>query len=97
MVSQYNLKPDERYGIKNLMLVVSRRLTIRGFIVSDPGMGDRYAAEHQREVQQWLHDGTFKARLAVTEGMDHAVDGFLGMLRGKNFGKALLKIADLPA
>ncbi|KAI9841431.1 MAG: hypothetical protein M1837_000707 [Sclerophora amabilis] len=95
MVSQYNLKPDEQYGIKSLMSVVAKRLTIRGFIVNDSEMGGVYAAEHQKNVQKWIHEGTFKAQYSVTSGIDDAVDGFLGMLQGKNFGKAILQIADL--
>ena len=34
MISQYNKPPSEAYGVKNLMLVVGKRLTMRGFIVS---------------------------------------------------------------
>ncbi|KAI4135914.1 MAG: hypothetical protein LQ347_000250 [Umbilicaria vellea] len=95
MISQYNLKPEETYGVKNLTMVVSKRLKIQGFIVMDHNMGPKYAAEHQKDVQKWIHDGTFKARQSVTDGIDNAVDGLLGMLKGDNFGKAVLKIADL--
>ncbi|KAI9853110.1 MAG: hypothetical protein M1838_001611 [Thelocarpon superellum] len=95
MISQYNLKPEEQYGVKNIIAVVSKRLTIRGFIVTDPNMGPVYFAEQQKNMQKWIHEGTFKSQLDVTDGIDHAVDGFLGMLQGKNFGKALLKLADL--
>jgi NADPH-dependent curcumin reductase CurA len=95
MISQYNAKPGEQYPIRNLMQTVAKRLTIRGFIVSDENMGPRHAKEHQEKLQKWLSEGTFKAKLSVTEGIDNAVDGFLGMLSGKNFGKAILQIADL--
>jgi len=95
MISQYNAKPDELYPIRNLMNVVAKRLTIRGFIVGDENMGPKHAKEHQEKLQKWLADGTFKAKLSVTEGIDNAIDGFLGMLEGKNFGKAVLQIADL--
>ncbi|KAL6706384.1 hypothetical protein ACN47E_005490 [Coniothyrium glycines] len=95
MISQYNSKPEERYPIRNLMHVVAKRLTMRGFIVGDENMGPKHAKEHQEKLQKWLHDGTFKAKLSVTEGIDHAVEGFLGMLEGKNFGKAVLQIRDL--
>lgn len=95
MISQYNAKPGEQYPIRNLMQVVAKRLTIRGFIVGDENMGPRHAKEHQEKLQKWLADGTFKAKLSVTEGIDNAIDGFLGMLEGKNFGKAVLQIADI--
>ena len=57
-------------------------------------MGPKYAAEHQQNLQQWIKDGTFKVKLSVTEGIDNAAEGLVGMLKGENFGKALLKIAD---
>ena len=95
MISQYNNKPEEAYPIKNLMNVVAKRLTMRGFIVSDENMGPKHAKEHQEKLQKWLSEGNFKAKLSVTEGIDNSVDGFLGMLKGHNFGKAVLQIADL--
>ena len=58
-------------------------------------MGPKYAAEHQKNVAKWIHDGTFKAQQSITEGIDNAIFGFIGMLKGENFGKAVLKIADL--
>jgi NADPH-dependent curcumin reductase CurA len=36
-------------------------------------------------------------KLSITDGIDNAAEGFIGMLQGKNFGKALVKIADLEA
>ena len=95
MVSQYNLLPEEKYGVKNLGFVVSKRLTIRGFIQSDDNMRPVYTDRHQENVGKWLADGTFKSKIDVTEGIDNAADGLLGLLAGKNFGKAVLKIADL--
>ena len=95
MVSQYNLKPEELYPIRNLMQIVSKRLKIQGFIVGDANMGPNYTKEHQEKLQKWIGEGTFKAQQSVTVGIDNAIDGFLGMLQGKNFGKAVLQIADL--
>ncbi|KAI9682280.1 MAG: hypothetical protein M1817_000334 [Caeruleum heppii] len=95
MVSQYNLKPDELYGVKSLMQVVVKRVTFRGFIVGDAEFGPKYAAEQQKNMQKWIHEGTFKAQQSVTEGVDDAAEGLIGMLQGRNFGKAVLKIADL--
>ena len=96
MISQYNLStPEDAYGVKNIFLVVSKRLTIQGFIVGDPDMGPKYAAQHQENLQKWINDGSFIAKQSITEGIDNAADGFLGMLRGDNFGKAILTIAEL--
>ncbi|KAF4301690.1 Alcohol dehydrogenase superfamily zinc-containing [Botryosphaeria dothidea] len=95
MISQYNLTPEERYGITNLFMVTTKRITMRGFIVADADMGPKYAVEHQKKLQQWIHDGSFKAKTHVDVGVENAVDAFLGMLNGKNFGKTVLQIADI--
>ena len=96
MISQYNItSPDEKYGVKNLGVVVSKRLKIQGFIVTDPDMGPKYAVDHQKNVAKWIHDGSFKAQQSVTKGIDNAVAGLLGMLKGENFGKAILTIKEM--
>ncbi|KAF2139993.1 uncharacterized protein K452DRAFT_327902 [Aplosporella prunicola CBS 121167] len=95
MISQYNLEPQNMYGVKNLFHIVSKRITMRGFIVSDKDMGPKYAEQHQKNMAQWIADGSFKVKLHIDEGIDAAPDAFLGMLAGKNFGKTVLQIADL--
>lgn len=92
MISQYSKRPDERYGVPNMMNVVAKRLTIRGFIVGDANMGPMYAEEHQEKVSKWLSEKTFLAKVDITEGIDNGVTGFCNMLEGKNFGKAVLKL-----
>lgn len=96
MVSQYNISdPDKRYGVKNLGAVVGKRLKMQGFIVSDPDMGPKYGADHQKNVAKWISEGTFKAQQSVTIGIDNAIKGLLGMLKGENFGKSVLTIEDM--
>jgi NADPH-dependent curcumin reductase CurA len=95
MVSEYSKPDSEKYGVKNLMLIVGKRITMRGFIVGDENMGPRYVKDRNEKVAKWLHDGSFKATISVTDGIDNAPEGFVGMLQGKNFGKAVLKIADV--
>jgi NADPH-dependent curcumin reductase CurA len=72
--------------------IIGKQLVIEGFIVITPDFGPAYAEEHQERVQAWLADGSLKAKLYVTEGIDNAAEGFVGMLKGENFGKAVLKI-----
>ncbi|KAL3422130.1 zinc-binding dehydrogenase [Phlyctema vagabunda] len=95
MISQYNIKPDEQYGLKNLMQIVAKRLTIRGFIVSDADMGPVYYQERNERISKWLSEGTFQSKIHVVDGIDNGAEGFVGMLAGKNFGKTVLKIADV--
>jgi NADPH-dependent curcumin reductase CurA len=76
-------------------LVVGKRLRIRGFIVFDPDMGPKYWDEHQKNVQKWIKGGELQVKLSVTVGIDNAAKGLVGMLKGENFGKAMLKVADI--
>jgi NADPH-dependent curcumin reductase CurA len=69
--------------------VLTKRLTIRGFIVSD------FAARHAdflRDMSQWVREGKIKYREHVTEGLDNAPDAFMGLLKGANFGKQLVRV-----
>lgn len=91
-ISQYNLPPEKRYPITNTFLTVVRRLTWTGFLVSDANMGPVHAKAHHENVSKWLKDGSFKAKIHETVGIENAAEAFVGMLRGDNFGKAVLKV-----
>ncbi|KAF3803909.1 NADP-dependent oxidoreductase RED1 [Colletotrichum gloeosporioides] len=92
MIGNYNVPPEQQEGIKGLMQLVSKQITMEGFLVGNPKFGPAHFKEHQENMQKWLADGSVKAKLSITDGIDHAADGFIGMLVGKNFGKAVLKI-----
>ncbi|XRM41993.1 hypothetical protein ABZX51_005236 [Aspergillus tubingensis] len=94
MVSQYNLKPEERYGVKNLYNVVTKRLRMRGFIVGDKDMGPKWIKERDEKVTAWLQEGSINAKEDITVGIENGPEAFVAMLRGENLGKAVLKIAD---
>ncbi len=88
LISQYNAAP---YPIKNLQNFVIKRLTMRGFIVSDPDMGPIYTKEHQERVQKWIKEGSFKVLIHETQGIDNSPEGLVGIFHGRNKGKAVLK------
>lgn len=90
--SQYNFADGQGYGIRNTGLVVNKRLTWKGLSVFDEQTGGIYAAEHQENVQKWIHDGTFKPLMDVTQGIDNAAEALVRLLQGKNVGKAVLKL-----
>jgi len=91
-ISQYNLPPDQRYPIRNTFQTVVKRLTMTGFMVGDANMGPKHFQAHQENVTRWLKDGSFKAKIHETVGMENAAEAFVGMLKGENFGKAVLKV-----
>ncbi|KIW43097.1 uncharacterized protein PV06_04242 [Exophiala oligosperma] len=91
-ISQYNLPPADRYPIRNTFNIVVKRLQVEGFLVGDERFGPKWAKEHLTKVSQWLNDGTFVAKIHETIGMENAGEAFVGMLKGDNFGKAVLKV-----
>ncbi|KAH8697972.1 putative oxidoreductase [Talaromyces proteolyticus] len=88
MISESNSPP---YPITNIHNLISKRLEMRGFIVFDPGFADVYSQEHQRNLQSWIKEGSFKTLTHETVGIDHAAEGLVGIFQGKNMGKAVLK------
>ncbi|KIW28707.1 uncharacterized protein PV07_08345 [Cladophialophora immunda] len=91
-ISQYNLPPAERYPIRNTFLCVTKRLTMTGFMVGDANMGPKHGKAHLENVSRWLRDGSFKAKIHEDVGIENAAQAFSGMLKGQNFGKAILKV-----
>lgn len=71
--------------------VLSKRLTLRGFIVSDFAA---QAAEFRRDVAAWLKAGKITYKEDVVVGLENAPAAFIGLLKGKNFGKLVVKVAD---
>jgi hypothetical protein len=94
MISQYNLSPSEQMPLRNVTAFIAKRIRMQGFIQSDKNFAPKWSEEHQRNMQKWIAEGSFKEKLHITKGMDNAVDGLLGIFSGKNFGKAILEIAD---
>ncbi len=88
-ISQYNATVPVP-GPANLAMLIGKRALIRGFLVSDHF---DVAADFEREVGAWLSDGSLRVRETVVDGIENAPDAFIGLLRGDNVGKMLVKIA----
>ena len=63
----------------------------RFFVVTE--WMDRWV-EATRLLGGWVQEGRIKYRESIGEGLENAPEYFCGMLRGKNFGKQLIKVAD---
>ena len=93
LVSGYNLSelpPGPDRSPLLMRAVLTKRLTLRGFIVWD------FAAlqdDFLRDVGGWLRAGRVQGREDVVEGLENAPTAFAGMLRGANFGKLVVKVS----
>ena len=87
-ISRYN---DERPepGPRNLGFVVTKRLRLQGFIVSDHT--DRFPP-FIAEVGPWVAAGKLLYRETVLEGIENVPAAFAGLFRGDNTGKMLVRV-----
>lgn len=80
--------PDRTVAL--MAAILTKRLRIQGLIVWDFAS---QAKDFQREVGAWVREGKIKFREDVVEGLEKAPDAFMGLLKGRNFGKLLVKVA----
>ncbi|MEO5874868.1 MAG: NADP-dependent oxidoreductase [Streptosporangiaceae bacterium] len=87
-IAQYNATSPVP-GPDNLALIIGKRLTLRGFLVGDH---QNLAADYAERAAGWLAAGTLKAEETVVDGLENAPEAFLGLLRGDNTGKMLVRL-----
>ncbi len=87
-ISRYNDEAASA-GPRNMFMIVTKRLTIRGFIVRDWA---REVKAFLTEVAPLVASGQIKALETVVEGLDNAPEAFISMLKGGNVGKMVVKI-----
>ncbi len=88
MIAVYNNKEPEP-GPPNLVNLIGRGVLARGFIVSE--YMDK-AMEFAMEVAPLLGAGKIKFQESVYEGLDKAPEAFIGLFKGDNFGKAVVRV-----
>jgi hypothetical protein len=88
-ISGYN-EEKPRPGPSNLFNMITKRLTMKGFIVRD--WLDRQG-EFEQEVSGFFRAGKLKNKETVVEGIEQAVGAFIGLFAGKNIGKMVVKLA----
>ena len=87
-ISRYN-DAEPTPGPRNMFMIVTKRLRIEGYIISDHY--DRFG-EFAREATEWVRDGRLRYRETIVEGIENAPKAFLGLLRGENIGKMLVQV-----
>ncbi len=96
LIAHYNATelppgPDRVPLVMHSILV--KRLTFRGFIVSD--FASQYAA-FLADMSGWLREGRIKYREDITDGLQNAPRELIGLLKGENFGKKILRVSPEP-
>jgi NADPH-dependent curcumin reductase CurA len=87
MISQYNAVTP--YAVPNLFLAITNRLRLHGFIVRDHY--DMLNEFHSSMIK-WINEGKIKWKETIVEGLENAPNAFIGLFKGENFGKMLVKI-----
>jgi NADPH-dependent curcumin reductase len=91
-ISQYNATTPEM-GPRLMGTFVGKRVAMRGFIVTD--FAERYGPA-RRQMGEWVKSGRIKYREDIADGIDKTPRAFIGMLRGENFGKQLVRLGPEP-
>ncbi|MET7750009.1 NADP-dependent oxidoreductase [Micromonospora sp. NPDC005367] len=88
MIAQYNDTVPPA-APRNLAQVIGKRLTLRGFLAGDhQGLRDQFI----HEMAGWLREGRVSYDETVVDGVENAPSAFLGLLRGENLGKMLVRL-----
>ncbi|MDX2705420.1 NADP-dependent oxidoreductase [Streptomyces sp. PA03-6a] len=90
MIALYNAT-EPAPGPRNLSRLIQNRLRIEGFLV-----GDHYDLQPQfvQEVGGWIREGRLRYRETVVDGIENNLEAFLGVLRGDNTGKMLVRLPE---
>ncbi|MBI2161056.1 MAG: NADP-dependent oxidoreductase [Candidatus Rokubacteria bacterium] len=91
LISEYNA--TEPPPGPNLRPLLVNRVLIQGFIISDHG--DRFP-DFLRDCTAWYRQGRLKCREDIVVGLENAPQAFIGLLKGRNFGKLIVKVGDDP-
>jgi NADPH-dependent curcumin reductase CurA len=87
-ISRYNDQKPEP-GPRNVGFVVTKRLRLQGFIVSDH---NKRFPDFLREVGPWVAEGKIECRETMLEGIENVPGAFAGLFRGDNTGKMLVRV-----
>ena len=90
-ISQYNLEKLEM-GPRMLWTLIVKRARVEGFLVTQ--FADRFD-QGLREMARWIKEGKLKYKEEFDHGIENAPRAFIGMLKGQNTGKQLVKVSEL--
>ena len=90
-ISQYNAV-EMPQGPRNIGALLRSRSRVQGFLVYD------FERKHEiarKKLAGWIKNGRLKYKEDIVDGFENAPIAFIGLLRGENFGKLIIKVSDL--
>ncbi len=94
LIAQYSASgppPGPNLLPATMRAILTKSLTLRGFINTE--FADAHYADFLKVASAGLADGRIRYREDITDGIENAPAAFMGLLQGKNFGKALVRVA----
>lgn len=89
-ISEYDTRPAERRGVRNLFQAVAKRLRIEGFLLF------QFTPEELQDCQDtmtsWLKSGKISDCSTFVDGFENLPEGILGLFKGSNIGKMLVRV-----
>jgi len=90
-ISQYDLPPERRYGVRNLFHVTAKRITMRGFVTDPVSFTPEQFDEARATLSNWLKESKIACESTIVDGFERLPNALLGLLRGENTGKMLVR------
>jgi len=93
MISQYNTL-DRPVVPRNLTMLMVKRIRMEGYLAFDHQDLEPHLVA---DMTAWHLAGLLKSTISVSEGIDQAIDAFLGLFRGDNLGRTLVRLGEPSA
>jgi NADPH-dependent curcumin reductase CurA len=93
LISQYNATalPDGPDRMNWLMgQILRKKIKMQGFIIFDDF--DHLYPEFAKEMGAWIESGKIQYREEIIDGLENALEAFIGLLNGENFGKRVIHV-----
>nr|XP_033512180.1 2-alkenal reductase (NADP(+)-dependent)-like isoform X2 [Nicotiana tomentosiformis] len=89
MISEYNKVWTERRGVRNLLNVVGKEVTMQGFMV---GSYVNYFEDFRKEMEVYLKEGKVKSKHKIYDGIERFLESLTSLFSSSNVGKVIIQV-----
>ncbi|KAJ9551659.1 hypothetical protein OSB04_015704 [Centaurea solstitialis] len=90
MMSQYNINPPKREGLKNLLNMVGKEVKMEGFLCGS--FLNRFG-EFSQQMEKYLKEGKIKPKHKINQGIESFLESFTSLFSSSNLGKVIVQVA----